>query len=101
MYGNQHYLAEINLIDSFSTEFIQLIPEQRKLVDKLMNDGVIVSYALSMERKKIWVVFEAKDENAVLNTIYEFPLIRFMQPKIHELAFYDTIHNGFPHLSLN
>jgi hypothetical protein len=101
MFGQLQFLAEITLIDSFSQEFIQLIPEQRKVVDDLMNKGIIVSYALSMERKSLWVIFESKDENEVLNTIYQFPLIRFMKPKIHELAFYDTIHNGFPQLSLN
>ena len=55
------YKAEIELINSFSRNFTQHIPEQRRKVDELMNAGLIVSYALAIDRTKIWVVFEAKN----------------------------------------
>jgi len=95
------YKAEIELIDSFSKNFTQYIPEQRKKVDELMNAGLIVSYGLAIDRSKIWVVFEAKSLEHVYDLLRSFPLYDFMKPDVFELAFYDTIHSGFPQLSWN
>ena len=95
------FLADIELKNSFSPAFLKLIPLQRKQVDELMNQGVIISYALAIDRSKLWVTFEAKDENEVLDVLAGFPLIHFMIPEIIELAFQDSIHSGFPQLSLN
>ncbi len=95
------YKAEIELIDSFSKKFGTLIPEQRKKVDELMNAGLIVSYGLAIDRSKVWIVFEAKSLEHVYDLIQSFPLYNFMKPDVFELAFYDTIHSGFPQLSLN
>jgi muconolactone delta-isomerase len=44
---------------------------------------------------------EVKSEQEVLDVLAKFPLIKFMKPEIHELAFHDNVHSGFPHLSLN
>lgn len=95
------YKAEIELIDSFSKNFTKHIPEQRKKVDELMNAGLIVSYALAIDRSKVWVVFEAKSLEQVYDLLSSFPLYDFMKPDVFELAFYDTIHSGFPQLSWN
>ncbi len=95
------FFVDIELKRAFSAEFINLIPAQRKLVNQLMNSGVIVNYALSMDRSRLWVTIEAKHERAVMDVLSQFPLINFMHPEISELAFFDSIHSGFPHLSLN
>lgn len=95
------FFVDIELKKAFSFEFINLIPEQRKVVNELMNRGVIINYALSMDRSKLWITVEAKDEEAVMDILSGFPLIKFMQPEIIELAFLDSIHSGFPHLSMN
>jgi len=96
-----NYKAEIELVDPFSKRFSQRIPEQRKRVDELMNAGLIISYGLAIDRSKIWIVFEAKSLEQVYDLIRSFPLYDFMRPDVFELAFYDTIHSGFPQLSLN
>lgn len=95
------YKAEIELIDPFTPHFSQLIPAQRAKVNELMNAGIIVSYALAIDRSKLWVVFEARNLEQVYDTMRSFPLYDFMKPDVFELAFYDTIHSGFPQLSLN
>jgi len=95
------YKAEIELINPFNTAFSKLIPEQRIIVDELMNAGTIVSYGLAMDRSKLWIVFEAKNLEQVYDTLRSMPLYDFMKPDVFELAFYDTIHAGFPQLSLN
>lgn len=96
-----NYKAEIELIAPFSKDFTKLIPEQRKRVNELMNSGQIVSYALAIDRSKIWVVFEARSMEHVYDVLRSFPLYDFMKVDVFELAFYDTIHSGFPQLSLN
>jgi hypothetical protein len=95
------YKAEVDLINPFTPAFSQLIPEQRKKVDELMNAGTIISYGLAMDRSRLWIVFEAKNLEEVYDALRSFPLYDFMKPDVFELAFYDTIHSGFPQLSLN
>ncbi|HXB41745.1 MAG TPA: muconolactone Delta-isomerase family protein [Bacteroidia bacterium] len=95
------YKAEIELINQFTPAFSKLVPEQRRKVDDLMNAGLIVSYALAIDRSKLWIVFEAKSLENVYDILRSFPLYDFMKPDVFELAFYDSIHAGFPQLSLN
>jgi muconolactone delta-isomerase len=95
------YKAEVELIDAFKPTFSKLIPSQRKRVNTLMNEGLIVSYGLAMDRSKLWIVFEAKNLEEVYDALESMPLYDFMKPDVCELAFYDTIHSGFPQLSLN
>lgn len=95
------YFVEIILESSLSPEFMALIPSQRKVVNKLMDEGSIVSYSLALDRSKLWMVMDAENLEAVMNVLACFPLIKFMKPDIHELAFHDNVHSGFPHLSLN
>ncbi|MDP2385667.1 MAG: muconolactone Delta-isomerase family protein [Bacteroidota bacterium] len=95
------YFVEIILINSLSPEFMALIPSQRKKVNKLMDEGTIVSYSLALDRSKVWMVMSAKDTETIMDVLASFPLIKFMKPDIHELAFHDNVHSGFPHLSLN
>lgn len=95
------FKVDIELKGAFLPEFISLIPLQRKVVDDMMNAGKIVSYALSIDRTHLWIVMEGKNEQQILDLLAQFPLIRYMKPQIYELAFYDSIHSGFPQLSLN
>lgn len=95
------YKAEIELIDPFKPQFAKLVKSQRRRVDELMNAGVIVSYGLAMDRSKVWIVFEARNLEEVHEALQSLPLYEYMLPNVFELAFYDTIHSGFPQLSLN
>jgi hypothetical protein len=97
----KNFLVDIKLLDSFTSEFFSLIPKQRKLINDLMNEGVIHSYSLAIDRSKLWIVMETENEQEVIDVLSRFPLIKFMYPEITELAFHDSIHSGFPQLSLN
>lgn len=99
--NKKNYLVDIQLKYTFKPEFFVLIPKQRKLINELMNEGIIHSYSLAIDRSKLWIVMETENENQVMDVLATFPLIKFMNPDIHELAFHDSIHSGFPHLSLN
>lgn len=76
--------------DAPGDEFVDRIPDQRIFVDKLMTQGKIRSYALSMDRSVLWVIMEAESEFEVMELIAAMPLSDFMQPYISELLFYNS-----------
>ncbi|HWZ22431.1 MAG TPA: hypothetical protein VNW06_07230 [Cytophagaceae bacterium] len=96
-----HFIADIDLINPYSEDFVSLIPFQREKIDTMMGEGVIVSYSLSVDRSKLWVTFIAATEAEVYELIATFPLIEFMEPTVYELAFHNSISNNFPVISLN
>lgn len=97
----KQYMVDIDLPKEVSEEFISLIPTQREQVNKLMAEGKINSYTLSMDRSRLWIILTAKTDSDVFKLLATFPLRRYMDAKIYELAFHNTITAQFPQISLN
>lgn len=95
------YLVHLTLPEIFTPKFIALIPSQRKLINELLDKGVIRSYSLDMERHNIWAFIDASSEQEVMDIISNFSIIKEVKTTIHELAFYDTAHHGLPELIMN
>ncbi|GAA4456558.1 hypothetical protein GCM10023189_26010 [Nibrella saemangeumensis] len=95
------FMVEFDLPHEMPEEFIMRIPQQRLKVNELMEDGKIMSYALSMDRQKLWCVVKADTEFEVLEIIGEFPLIGYMEPAVSELLFNNVISARIPLFSLN
>ena len=95
------YMAEIDLPLPFSNEFVSLIPAQRELIDKLMKEKIITSYAVSLEKGKLWATIFAASEKNVCEILSTFPVINFVKFKISKLAFHNTIGHALPQFSLN
>lgn len=95
------YMVDIKLPRIVTEEFISLIPEQRACINALFEVGKIMSYTLSHNRAKLWVVIAAKNEEEVVDILAEFPLIKFMQFTVHELAFHNMIPSVMHSISLN
>ena len=96
----KQYMVEFELPDTFSKEFISLIPAQKEKVSRLFNKGLLKSYSLANDRSVLWVVFEADSEFEVLELIAEFPLAPHMTPYISELMFHNNDSHVL-HFSLN
>jgi len=96
-----NYLVDIDLPNSFSEEFVALIPDQRAHVNRLLGEGMISSYTLAMDRSKLWATLPAKSEEEVMDILAHMPLMKFMRVNIYELAFHETVHAGLVHVSLN
>ncbi|MCC6551064.1 MAG: hypothetical protein IT279_13450 [Ignavibacteriaceae bacterium] len=94
-------MVDIDLPENITEEFMTLIPQQREQVNRLMLEGKINSYTLSMDRTKLWIILSAKSDNDVFRLLATFPMRRFMDAKIVELAFHNTISTAFPQISLN
>lgn len=95
------YTAEITLPMPFTDEFLAHVPRQRAMVNKLMNEGVILSYALSIESGKLWINLLAESEEKVNALIESFPIADFISFSIHKLTFHNSINFKIPEFSVN
>jgi muconolactone delta-isomerase len=95
------FLAHLILPEFFSTNFMALIPKQRARINELMDQGVIKSYSLDMNRRNVWAFIEANDEEEVMEILQSFPIIHDVKIRIHELAFHDAARIGLPELIMN
>ena len=95
------YLVDIDLPVPFNDEFLALVPRQRAQVNKLMNEGIISSYALSLESGKLWVNIIAEDESKVRELMDSFPIADHITYTVHKLTFHNSISFKIPEFSLN
>lgn len=95
------FQVHIKLPDIFTRRFAALIPQQRERVNQLMEERVILNYALDMERTNLWVTMQAKDQEAVMDILSTFPIIKDVKVDIFELAFFDSAPMGLPELIMN
>ncbi|MEO8211390.1 MAG: hypothetical protein ABI840_12595 [bacterium] len=95
------YMVEIDLPIPFDNEFISLIPKQRDVINKLMGERIISSYAVSIEEGKLWTTILGESENKVIDALLEFPIIDLVEYKISKLAFHNNIGFTVPQFSLN
>ena len=91
----------LKLPGEMTEDFIRLIPKQRRHINELMDKGKVMQYSLSMDRSTVWVTMPAVSEQEVMDVLATFPLIGYMKPVIHELAFHNSVSNELPKLIMN
>ena len=90
------------LPESFDDDFIDLIPRHRDFINRLLNEKIIETYAISSDRSRGWVTINDDDEAAVRAVFEQFPLYRYLHGvENDELFIFDTVASRFPHISLN
>lgn len=97
----KHYMAELKLPTLFTGEFLSLIPAQRAIVDRLMTAGVILSYSLTLECSRLWIVLASSSEKETRDIVSGLPLSQFMQSNVHELTFHNAGILPLPQVSMN
>ncbi|NNE29952.1 MAG: hypothetical protein HKN16_09955 [Saprospiraceae bacterium] len=95
------FLVDFKLPDYLSEDFMELIPYQRAMVNRLFKDGKMMNYALSLESSRLWCVINATTEDEVQGTIQELPLTKFMNFEICILTFYNSMEPVTPDFSMN
>jgi muconolactone delta-isomerase len=95
------FMIESILHDAHSEAFMQLIPSQRAMVNELMFEGKILNYSVNLDRKKLWIVMAAENEEHVMEILSKFPLIGFMEVEVQPLLFHNSPQRNFAHISLN
>jgi muconolactone delta-isomerase len=97
----KEYMINIALPLEWTQEFVMKIQLQRQHINKLFDTGKLLSYSLSEDRSKLWVILIALNENDLLNMLSQFPLIDYMDVEYTELMFHNTSANMFPPLIYN
>ncbi|HLL95136.1 MAG TPA: muconolactone Delta-isomerase family protein [Spirosoma sp.] len=95
------YMVEFDLPAVMDEGFTNRIPAQRLKVEELMEKGFLLSYSLSADRQKLWCIVKAESETDVMESVAEFPLIKYMTPIITELMFHNMVAARIPLFSLN
>lgn len=96
------YIVSLRLPDSFSEDFIALIPRHRTLVNQLLSEHVLETYAISADRSRGWLTINSKDESGVEILLRKLPLYEYFSAiEIDELFIFDSIASRFPSISLN
>ncbi len=95
------YMVEFEIAEPYSPSFMAKIPMQKTVVDELMEDGKIISYALSENRERLWMIVAAENDFEVLDIINEFPMINDMTYSITHLMFNHAGAFHVPAFSLN
>ena len=98
---NEVFLVHISLPEVFTAEIYQLLPQQRILINSLMEERVILSYSLDMARKNIWAFVEATDRKHLTSILSTFPIIAHVGIRVHELAYHDAAPVSLPDLIMN
>lgn len=95
------YMVDFTMPNILSDRFTNRIPEQRLVVNQYFSEGKLVSYCVSLEKSKVWAVFNAETEEEVEGLITALPLTRFMTYEICTLTFYNVVTSKVPHFSVN
>ncbi|MCX6148199.1 MAG: hypothetical protein NTW25_13265 [Candidatus Kapabacteria bacterium] len=96
-----YFMIEIKLPELIDENFLIQLPRHREYVNQLMREGTISTYTLSADRSKLWCVAlgaSVQEVNTLMNT---FPLSKYMQFTINELAFHNNTVHRMPELSMN
>lgn len=96
------FAVSLLLPNSYTEDFLALIPQHREFINQLLSEHVIESYAISADRSQGWVFINGDDEAAVRATVEQFPLYAYLKiAAIDELFIFDSVASRFPHISLN
>jgi muconolactone delta-isomerase len=95
------YMVDFTLPTDLPEEFVNKIPQQRSMVNRLLTEGKILNYALSLENSKLWVVFAAQSEADLMEMVHRLPLTQYMKVRVNELTFYNSLNGFVPAFSVN
>jgi hypothetical protein len=92
---------QVTIKFEMSEEFGALVPLHRTYVNRLIKQGIIDHYVVSMETQQVWITFSAEDKAAVEKYLSKSPLFAFWIFEINELFVVDGLHYRLPVMQLN
>jgi len=81
--------------------FMEAIPEHRALIDRLIREGAVDIYVVTMESLRAWITFTAESKKAVERHLRQSPLFRYWSYDIEEIFVVDGPYYRLPILQLN
>lgn len=95
------FMIELDLPSPLTVDFFEQIPAQQYAVEKLMTAGIIISYTLSGDQSKLWIIMMADSEVELKRLLDTLPLTLFMTSRTYPLAFHNISTFRMPHMILN
>ncbi|MBL7779988.1 MAG: hypothetical protein JNM22_02140 [Saprospiraceae bacterium] len=95
------FMVDFTMPQDLPEEFVGRIPQQRAAVNRMLSEGKILNYALSLENSRLWVVFSVQSETELIDLIESLPLTRFMKYRVSELTFYNASNPFVQAFSMN
>jgi len=92
---------QVTIQFEMNDEFAALVPSHRTYINRLIEQGIIDHYVVTMESQKVWITFSAEDKAAVEKYLSKSPLYKFWQYEIEELFVVDGLHYRLPVVQLN
>ena len=80
---------------------MDLVPEHRAYINRLIEKNSIEHYAVSMDSYRSWILFNAKTKEDVMDILSESPLFPYWTIEIDRLFVYDGITFRLPDVVLN
>ena len=95
------FMVDFTMPELITERFTRRIPEQRAMVNDYFGENILVSYAVSLERGKVWAIFNGDSEDEVKMLVAAMPLTRYMTYTINILTFYNLMTAQLPAFSVN
>jgi hypothetical protein len=92
---------QITILFDWEEEHAELVTSHRKYINRLILDGVVDHYAVSMESQRIWITINASSKDAIDHILAKSPLYKFWSYQIDELYVIDGMNYRLPALQLN
>ncbi len=97
----KHFMIDVEIDNNPPSDFYLKVATQRDMVLDMMDKGVILSYGLSDDSTKLWLVAVGKNLSEVRELTEQFPLFKYMTFNIVPLMFFSNSTHKLPELSLN
>jgi len=101
MNGKLLFMVEFILPQHLDETFLKRLARQRGIADELFNDDILLSYSLSVERKRVWMMLSATSEREVKEIIEMFPISTDLEYDFCHVDFHITRPFELPEFSLN
>jgi hypothetical protein len=92
---------QVTIRFEMNDEFAALVPAHRTYVNRLIEQGVIDHYVVTMETQRVWITFSAESRAAVEKYLAKSPLFKFWAYEIDEVFVVDGLHYRLPVVQLN
>jgi len=92
---------QVSIQFEMNEDFMSAIPEHRAYVNKLIEDGIIDHYVVTMESQKAWITFTAESKQQVEDYLIKTPIYKYWIYEIEELFVVDGHQYRLPALQFN
>ncbi|MBP7272838.1 MAG: hypothetical protein KA974_03305 [Saprospiraceae bacterium] len=101
MENSNQFMVDFILPDVINDTFMDCIPRQRAVVNKLFLEGKLTTYALALENSRLWAIVNAQTQNEVIEILNKLPLTQLVRYRIFQLNFCNIVNAILPEFSSN